>query len=133
MNNKLEIVEEKINSYTQEEILELRKILLGYDDADTKWELIMNTLYASSKESIKTVQKSELLTYFFELFKNTIYEEEMLLLFGKLDDSVDRVLRKMDSLYLEACQYLESLLYLRSLSDNKLESPLSNKNNNLNT
>ena len=49
-------MEEKINSYSQEEILELRKILLGYDDADTKWELIMNTLYAGSKESIETVQ-----------------------------------------------------------------------------
>ena len=56
MNNKLEIVEEKINSYSQEEILELRKILLGYDDVDTKWELIMNSSYAGSKESIETVQ-----------------------------------------------------------------------------
>ena len=88
----------------------------------------MNTLYRGPKESIGIVQKSELLKYFFRLFNNTIYEEEMLLLFVELDDSVDIILRKMDRLYFEGCQYIESLLYLRSLSNNKLEPPVSNKN-----
>jgi hypothetical protein len=91
----------------------------------------MNTFYASSKESIGTVQKSEFLKYFFKLFKKTIYEEEMLLRFVELDDSLDRVLKKMDTLYFEACHYIESLLYLRSLSDNKLKSSFSDKNNNV--
>ena len=64
--NNLKSGAEKINSYSKEEILEL----LGYDDAYAKWEFIMNTLYGGSKESIGTAQKSELLTYFFKLFKN---------------------------------------------------------------
>lgn len=59
--NTLKSVEEKINSYSEEEILELRKILLGYYDDYTKWEMIMNTLDGGSKESISSVQESELL------------------------------------------------------------------------
>lgn len=46
----------------------------------------------------------------------------MFLLFEELDDSVEKVLKKMDRLYFEACQYIESLLYVKSITNDKLES-----------
>ena len=36
-------------------------------------------------------------------------------LFNELDDNVDRIIRKIDKLYLEACNYLESLVYVKSI------------------
>lgn len=38
--NNLKSVEEKINLYSKEEILELKKIILGYDDDSAKWEIL---------------------------------------------------------------------------------------------
>lgn len=124
MVNNLKQVETKINSYNREQELELKKKLLGFDDDYAQWEFIMNTLYTSSKESIRTVQNSELLIYFLLLFKDTIYEKEMLSLFVELDDSVDQVIKKMDKLYFEACHYIESLLYLKSRDKTKLNDKL---------
>lgn len=85
----------------------------------------MNILYEGSKDSIKLVLASELLEYFFTLSEATIYEEEMRCLFVELDDSVDKVLSKIDKLYFEACRSIESLLYLRSLSNKIIENTIT--------
>ena len=110
-------IKQTINDYNEEEVLELRKMLLGYEDDYAQWEETMHKLYEGSKKSILRVEESAIFTYFLKFFKDTIYETEMLDLFLELNESVERIIKKIDKRYFEACRYIESVLSLRYLEN----------------